>query len=151
MTSTKSPAPTGPVAAEPTTADVARQSQRLMIPGRAPSPPLSPAESSFRRLVMYIREFEEQLDPDHEVGGRMVSFGANVQFHIVDIGYWGPDLITFDGLDEQGQRVKLIQNLSQLNVLLVALPKQQPEAPEPRRIGFVLEARSAKDAGQGKA
>jgi hypothetical protein len=117
----------------------ARQAERVLAPRPAsPSPPQSPAESVFRRLVLYIREFEAQLDQDHEVGGRMVSFGAMVQFHIVDMGFWGPDIITFDGVDENGSRMKLIQNILQLNVLLVAMPKRQKEA-EPRRIGFYLD------------
>ena len=67
----------------------------------------------------------------------MVSFGSTVQFHIVDMGYWGPDILTFDGVDEHGSRMKLIQNISQLNVLLVAMPKREPEA-APQRIGFQL-------------
>jgi hypothetical protein len=115
---------------------VARQAEKVLAP-RPPAPPSSPAESVFRRLVLYIREFEAQLDQNHEVGGRMVSFGTTVQFHIMDMGFWGPDIITFDGVDENGSRMKLIQNISQLNVLLVAMPKRRPEA-EPRRIGFQL-------------
>jgi len=98
------------------------------------------AEDLFYRLVAYIREFEANLDHDHELGARMVSFGAAVQFHIIDMGYWNPDIVTFDGLDEAGHRMKLIQNISQLNVLLIAMPKRE-ENSEPRRIGFVLEAR----------
>jgi hypothetical protein len=123
------------------TAEIARESATL--PGHGPTPPSSPAESVFRRLVLYIRDFEAQLDPNEEIGGRMVSFGPAVQFHIVDIGYWGPDIITFDGVDENGHRVKLIQNISQLNVLLVALHKRVPEADPPRRIGFILNAKTA--------
>jgi hypothetical protein len=121
------------------TAEIARQSQP---PARAPAPPSSPAESVFRRLVMYIRDFEAQLDPNQEIGGRMVSFGPMLQFHILDIGYWGPDIITFDGLDEGGHHVKLIQNISQLNVLLVAMPQRKPQE-EAHRIGFLLEAKGA--------
>lgn len=98
------------------------------------------AEDVFYRLVSYIREFEANLDHDHELGARMVSFGTTVQFPIVDMGYWNPDIVTFDGVDENGHRMKLIQNVSQLNVLLVAMPKRVDNEP-PRRIGFVLEAR----------
>lgn len=123
-----------------TVARHARQAERLAVPDSGPTPPASPAESVFRRLVLYIREFEAQLDPDKEIGGRMVSFGSVLQFHIVDMGYWGPDIITFDGIDENGSRMKLIQNISQLNVLLVEMPKRRPEA-EPRRIGFELGTR----------
>jgi hypothetical protein len=128
---TKTDAPTPQVQA-------ARQAEQVLAPRPAGvMPPQSPAESVFRRLVLYIREFEAQLDQNQEVGGRMVSFGTAVQFHIMDMGFWGPDIITFDGVDENGSRMKLIQNISQLNVLLVAMPKRRPEA-EPRRIGFEI-------------
>jgi hypothetical protein len=128
---TKSDAPSTQVLA-------ARQAEKILAPRKAePAPPASPAESVFRRLVLYIREFEAQLDQDQEIGGRMVSFGTTVQFHIVDMGFWGPDILTFDGVDDRGSRMKLIQNISQLNVLLVAMPKRQPEE-APQRIGFLL-------------
>ncbi len=68
----------------------ARQTEKVLAPRPAgPTPPASPAESVFRRLVLYIREFESQLDQDQEIGGRMVSFGSTLQFHIVDMGFWG--------------------------------------------------------------
>ena len=118
----------------------ARQAERL-VPRRGESVAADRrAEDVFYRLASYIREFEANLDHDHELGARMVSFGTTIQFHIVDMGYWNPDIVTFDGLDENGHRMKLIQNVSQLNVLLVAMPKRE-EHEEPRRIGFVLEAR----------
>jgi len=129
----------------PATTPAVRQSERL-----APRPGENPdrrAEDVFYRLVAYIREFEANLDHDHEVGARMVSFGTTVQFHIVDMGYWNPDIVTFDGLDEAGNRMKLIQNVSQLNVLLVAMHKRE-EHEEARRIGFVLERRE-KQAANG--
>jgi Family of unknown function (DUF6173) len=104
-----------------------------------PSVARSPAEWAYERLVKYVLQFEAQLDQDHELGGRLVSFGPQMQFHILDLGYWNPDIITFDGLDQNGNRVRLIQNVSQLNVLLVAMQKRKPDEP-PRRIGFELEA-----------
>ena len=107
----------------------------------APDPAVA-AEWTYKRLVAYIIQFERNLDADHEVAGRMVSFGANVQFHIADVGYWNPDIITFDGVDGAGNQMKLIQHVSQLNVLLVSARKLQPEA-EPRRIGFLLERKQA--------
>lgn len=126
--------------ADPPQTAVVRQAERLTPRRGEPVLADRRAEDVFYRLVSYIREFEANLDHDHELGARMVSFGATVQFHIVDMGYWNPDIVTFDGLDEAGHRMKLIQNVSQLNVLLVAMPKRE-ENEEPRRIGFVLEAR----------
>jgi hypothetical protein len=123
------------------TTQVARQAERLAPRRDETVPPGRAAEATFYRIVAYIREFEANMDAEHEVGARMVSFGDAVQFHIVDMGYWNPDIVTFDGLDEAGRRMKLIQNVSQLNVLLIAMPKRA-EHEEPRRIGFVLEKKA---------
>ncbi len=138
-----------PSAVAPAT-QVARQAERLAPRPGEPSEGERAAENVFYRLVSYIREFEANLDHDHELGARMVSFGQAVQFHIVDMGYWNPDIVTFDGLDEAGHRMKLIQNVSQLNVLLIAMPKRE-ENVEPRRIGFVLEARGGKNRAEAGA
>jgi len=101
-----------------------------------PRPPLvkSPAESAFERLGNMVKDFEADLDNEHEIGVGLVCFGVSTQFHIQNIGYWGPDIITFAGVNENGERVQLIQNVSQLSVLLVAMKKL---GDKPRRIGFL--------------
>jgi len=101
---------------------------------------LNPAQWTYERLAEYIKEFEAALDNDHEIGARLVSFGQNVTFHIEDIGYYGPDIIHFEGRNEAMEKVQLIQHVSQLSVLLVAVKKQQDK---PRRIGFVLDKKEA--------
>src|SRR5260370_464539 len=97
---------------------------------------LNPAEWTYERLAEYIKDFEAALDDDHEIGARLVSFGQNVTFHIEDLGYYGPDIIHFDGRNDAMEKVKLIQHVSQLSVLLVAVKKQQDK---PRRIGVILD------------
>lgn len=96
------------------------------------------AEWTYERLKNYIKEFEADLDDQHEIGAHLVSFGRDVTFHIDDIGYHGPDIITFHGKNDKGQVVQLIQHTSQLSVLLVAIDKQSDK---PRRIGFLLDQR----------
>lgn len=96
---------------------------------------INPAKWTYQRLVKYINEFEKGLDDDHEIGARLVSFGNGVAFHIIDIGYYGPDIVSFQGMNENGEKVELIQNISQLNILLVAVRKLEEK---PRRIGFKL-------------
>jgi hypothetical protein len=53
------------------------------------------------------------------------------------MGYFAPDIVTFYGVDQNGQRTQLIQHVSQLNVMLKAAPKLHDEA---ERIGFRLRA-----------
>ncbi|MGH1456652.1 MAG: DUF6173 family protein [Alphaproteobacteria bacterium] len=100
-------------------------------------PEKTTAQSTFERLSHYIMSFEESLDDNHEVGGRMVSFGSNLQFHITSIGYYEPDIICFYGLNKKGEKMQLIQHVSQLSVLLVAVKKMNKKQ-KPRRIGFDL-------------
>ena len=93
-----------------------------------------PAKWMYERLVRSIAEFEKKLDDTEEIGARLVTFGTDV-FHIQDIGYWGPDIIKFYGVNVGGKPIELIQHYSQLSVLLVAVPKVSDK---PRRIGFEL-------------
>ena len=95
--------------------------------------PINPAKWAYESLGEYIKNFEAELDEDHEIGARLVSFGQSVTFHIEDISYEGPGIITFYGRTEAMEKVQLVQHVSQLSVLLIAVKKQQDK---PRRIGF---------------
>lgn len=93
----------------------------------------NPAKWAYERIVKSIVAFEAKLDNEHELGARLVNFGGHETFHIDDIGYWGPDMITFEGRNVEGQPVELMQHVSQFSVLLVAVKKQFDK---PRRYGF---------------
>lgn len=82
----------------------------------------------------YVESFEAELDDEHEVGVRLASFGSVLIFHAEKIGFSRPNLITFYGVTEEGDRVQLIQHVSQLNFLLRAVKRQENK---PRRIGFL--------------
>ena len=56
---------------------------------------------------------------------------------IEGMGYFDPDIVTFYGSDATGAKTQLIQHVTQLSVMLRALPKQIEEE-EPTRIGFRL-------------
>jgi len=103
----------------------------------------SPAEWAYERLMLYLQNFEEHLDNDHEVAMGFTGGEAGV-LRIEGLGFFAPDLISFYGSDEFGVKTQLIQHVSQLNVLLRALPKGEPDA-APKRIGFRL----AEDIGNG--
>jgi hypothetical protein len=89
----------------------------------------------YERLIRSIAKFEEDLDQEQEIGARLVTFGNQEIIHIEDLGYWGPDLVIFYGKSSEGKPLQLLQHQSQVNVLLVAVPK---EGAKPRRIGFEL-------------
>ncbi len=103
------------------------------------------AEWAFKRMAKYIADFEEGLADDEEVGSSLVSADSGHIFHIEDMGFWSPDIITFDGKNERNDRIRLVQHVSQLNVCLLALKKPEPEKKIPaRRIGFMLTQKSKK-------
>ncbi|WP_239058480.1 DUF6173 family protein [Aliiroseovarius sp. PrR006] len=98
----------------------------------------SPAQWAYERLILYIKNFEEQLDNEHEVAMGFAGGDAGV-LRIEGIGYFDPDIITYYGSDGEGTKTQLVQHVSQLSVMLRALPKQI-ESAEPNRIGFRLAA-----------
>jgi|GEM_PF-642113 len=103
------------------------------------------AEWAFKRMAKYISDFEEGLNDDEEIGSTLVSADSGHTFHIEDMGFWSPDMITFDGKNERGDRIRLVQHVSQLNVCLLALKKPEPEKEIPaRRIGFMLTQKAKK-------
>lgn len=70
---------------------------------------------------------------------------------IEGLGYFDPDIITFYGRDENGAKTQLIQHVTQLSVMLRAVPRQATTDP-PRRIGFQLHAGwVGGDSGDGSA
>lgn len=96
----------------------------------------SPAQWAYERIILYLKNFEEQLDGDHEVAMGFAGADPGV-LRIEGMGYFDPDIVTFYGVDASGSRMQLVQHVSQLNVLLRALPKPV-EKPEAARIGFRL-------------
>lgn len=88
-----------------------------------------------KRLVQWINDFHRSLDENYEAGACLTTFGQSVTFHIENIGYWNPALISFNGFTEEGNPVELIQHISQISILLVKLKRKKPEEPK-RPIGF---------------
>jgi hypothetical protein len=104
-------------------------------PGTPAEKPFDPSAWMHERIVHQIMEFEKNLGPDHEIGGRFVEGPSNEPLHITNVASWGPDMVLFMGQFPDGRRFELIQHYSQVSMLLVAVPKMT-EAP--RRIGFEL-------------
>jgi hypothetical protein len=119
-------------------------------PAKAVEKSKSPAEWAHDRLVLYIRNFEGQLDAAQEIAMGFAGDEAGV-LRIEGIGYFDPDIITFYGRDENGAKTQLIQHVSQLSVTLRAVPRENVEEP-PRRIGFQLSSGwMGGDAGDASA
>lgn len=94
------------------------------------------ASWKYKKLVDQIKAFEDILDQNHEVAIRLASFGTSILMSVENIGYQNPDMLYFYG-KVNGEEAQLIQHTSQLNFLLLAIQKHDPQKP-PRRIGFAL-------------
>ncbi|MEM6896832.1 MAG: DUF6173 family protein [Pseudomonadota bacterium] len=111
------------------------------LPAKARAKPVdekSAAEWAYERLILYIQNFEKQLDTEHEVAMGFAGDDTGIM-RIEGMGYFDPDIITFYGSDPTGARTQLVQHVSQLSVMLRALPKNVDQV-EPNRIGFRLAA-----------
>lgn len=109
----------------------------------------SPAQWAYERFIIYLKNFEEQLDNEHEAAMGFTGGEAGV-LRIEGMGYYDPDIVTFYGSDPAGGRTQLVQHVSQLNVMLRAVPKAV-ETAEPNRIGFRLAEDLEDDADDGEA
>lgn len=123
------------------TGDGKSRDERLDGLGDKPAKAKSPAEWAYERLTLYIKNFEEQLDNEHEVAMGFTGGDAGV-LKIEGMGFFDPDIVTFYGSDPAGGKTQLVQHVSHLNVMLRALPKEV-ETEEPNRIGFKLATDSA--------
>lgn len=92
------------------------------------------ADYQYELLCKYIKQFQDDLDDEHEIGLQLTSFGQSITLNVTDIGYSNPSIIDFYGY-VNGNKAHLIQNINQLNFLLISVPKADPNKPA-RRIGF---------------
>jgi Family of unknown function (DUF6173) len=115
-----------------------------------PAKPKSPAEWAYDRVILYIREFERQLDANQEVAIGFAGSEVGI-LRIEGLGFFEPDILTFYGTDDDGMKNQLVQHISQLSVMLQARPKADPND-APRRIGFNLNSGwSGGESGDGSA
>ncbi|MFS4437163.1 DUF6173 family protein [Paracoccaceae bacterium GXU_MW_L88] len=102
----------------------------------------SPAEWAYERVILYIKNFEKQLDSEQEVAMGFAGSDAGTM-RIQGLAFFAPDILAFYGMDQRGNKAQLVQHVSQLNLMLRAVPKLNETA---ERIGFRLsgEAETAK-------
>ena len=94
----------------------------------------SHADWKYEKLVEQLREYESTLDSDHELAACLASFGSMVTMVVTELGYQNPDMLYFYGY-VNGKPAQLIQHVSQLNLLLTSVEREDKTKPA-RRIGF---------------
>lgn len=91
------------------------------------------AAEIFKYLMLRVKQFQASLSENEEIGLQLANFGLAAQIHIRSIGYKNPNLIEFHGVNVDDHEVTLVQHISQLNFMLIAV---KPIEEKPYRIGF---------------
>lgn len=95
----------------------------------------SPAQTMYENIVERIKKFEAALPNDKQAGGCLVSAPSTV-FLINKVTYADPDVIIFMGALSDGSSVELLQHVSQVNLLMVAVSRTDNLDQPRREIGF---------------
>ncbi|MHC2334486.1 DUF6173 family protein [Bradyrhizobium sp. USDA 4454] len=82
------------------------------------------------RLLGLINDYQERMSDDVEIGIRVAG---STSFRLRAISVSNPDIMIFDGIDDNGNEVRLLQHHSQVAILLESMPKL---GTEPFRVGF---------------
>lgn len=96
----------------------------------------STAQNVAENLYQEILKYQSNLPETEDVAMSIVKFNESTTILVDSIGYIGYNLVRFGGKDNSGKPLELIQHVSQLNFLLMTVPKPEPEVPK-RKIGFV--------------
>ena len=110
-----------------------REARDLEIERQARNAGRYDASAIFKHLAQRLKQFQKSLGENEEIGIRLANFGEVSQINIRSIGYKDPNLMEFLGVNPDGHEVTLVQHISQLNFLLVAV---KPIEEKPYRIGF---------------
>ena len=95
------------------------------------------ADFKYENIKVQIEHFQNSLSDEYDVMVQMATFGKEIIMAVEDIGYQNPDVLYFYG-KINGQYAQLIQHQSQLNFLLLACKKEDPNK-RGHRIGFVTD------------
>jgi hypothetical protein len=113
-----------------TTMDLQKAMDGVLEPIRKKA---NPAGYALERVVPLIETFQNTIGDEVEVGISVVGSGSAVPFRLRAIRVSDPDILIFDGINERGNVVQLLQHYSQMAIMLVAVPKLEQK---PFRIGF---------------
>ena len=84
------------------------------------------AKRSFEILQSEIEEFQNSLDDEHEILFLFTSFSNNSAMLVKEISYRNPNILMFSGIIDN-EKATLVQNMSQLNFVIRAVTKTNPE------------------------
>ncbi len=96
------------------------------------------AHHSIYEIVQEIKNFEGDLTQDEEAFMAIIGGPSDSAIFLNAIIPLGLDKVVFVGQDQNGKKARLIQHVSQINIMLQSMPIK-PEI-EPRRFGIGFHA-----------
>jgi hypothetical protein len=93
----------------------------------------NPFSGTCKAVKSSIEQFEAALDAEHEIAIHLATFGASIEFRAEKIGFSPSNLITFHGVTDAGEKIQLVQHVSQVSLLLKAARKLNET---PMRVAF---------------
>ena len=111
----------------------AREARQRRTIADAAASQLAQADDAVAGLVTDIDYFEKTLNADEEARLVIIGGPAGTMIFPHSLCPIGMDRIRFEGVDQEGCKVTVVQHVSQLNVMLKAV---RVGAEKARRIGF---------------
>ena len=88
-----------------------------------------------KRLIELINEFEEDIPQNQQAGVQLPLFGNEI-LQIDGVGYEGTEVLIFCLLSRTRSHVRLVQHITQLNLLLATVQRTDDLSKPRRKIGF---------------
>lgn len=92
------------------------------------------AEKSVYEIIQEIKAFENELTQDEEAFMAIIGGPSGSAIFLNGIIPLGLDKVVFVGQNQKGEKARLIQNVSQINIMLQSMPIKAEI--EPRRFGI---------------
>tara|TARA_R110000787_G_scaffold20580_4_gene61085 strand:- start:7090 stop:7482 length:393 start_codon:yes stop_codon:yes gene_type:complete len=116
---------------------IAREARQRRTVADAAARQLAQASDAIEGLVSDIDYFEAQLNKDEEAQMIVIGGPAGTSIFPQGLSAIGADRIRYEGVDQDGCKVTVVQHVSQLNVMLKAVRVGEEKA---RRIGFHIDS-----------
>ncbi len=94
------------------------------------------AHHSIYEIVQEIKSFEDDLTEDEEAFMAIIGGPSGSAIFLNGIIPLGLDKVVFVGQDQNGKKARLIQHVSQINIMLQSMPIAKEVQPRRFGIGF---------------
>lgn len=97
----------------------------------------SEAELAYEHIKQYVSKFQSELDENHQISISIFTPTQEFNIMVADVGFYGPNIVSFYGTDNDGNKIQVIQHVNQVNIQLRCVPKSENQPK--KSIGFLPE------------